>query len=187
MAVDFSIFPVAGWESYSPIAKPRDPAKLCPDMSFIDDYEAKRGSVLHHAIDIFGSPGSHLVAVDNGVMWQHPKDPRGEFAYWDSGGWHAYLLSDKGFIYYYAHMMDHPLVRPGQRVRAGQTIGQLGQSGNADKTCPHVHFAAYVAGRGGVKGRVVNPYPQLKVTFPAARRTVSRMNPLALLFLLLFV
>jgi murein DD-endopeptidase MepM/ murein hydrolase activator NlpD len=188
MAVNFAAFPVAGWESYDPIAKPRAPGKTCPRMSFINDYKAKRGNYYHHAIDIFASPGSHAIAVDNGVMWQHKDDPRGNFSYWKSGGWHAYLLSDQGYIYYYAHLLDHPVVRPGQRVRAGQFIGQVGQSGNADKTCPHLHFAAYVASEAGNKGRVVNPYERLRETRRHANPVVPRLGgAFAIAALLLFL
>jgi hypothetical protein len=42
-------------------------------------------------------------------------------------------------------------------VRAGQVLGYLGNSGDANWTAPHLHFEAHAAGRGPV-----NPYARLR-------------------------
>ncbi|NLG63534.1 MAG: M23 family metallopeptidase, partial [Candidatus Cloacimonetes bacterium] len=62
---------------------------------------------------------------------------------------------------YYAHL-DRQDVRPGERVRAGDQIGLVGNTGNARGTSPHLHFGVY---RNG--GRVaINPEPWLERTSP---------------------
>src|SRR5690606_5480939 len=43
---------------------------------------------------------------------------------------------------YYAHL-DRQDVRPGERVRAGDQIGLVGNTGNARGTSPHLHFGVY--------------------------------------------
>jgi hypothetical protein len=50
---------------------------------------------------------------------------------------------------YYAHLHE-PLVRRGQQVLAGDTVGLVGNTGNARTTPPHLHFGAYRRGRGAV-------------------------------------
>ncbi|MGI9339646.1 MAG: M23 family metallopeptidase, partial [Psychrobacter sp.] len=40
-------------------------------------------------------------------------------------------------------------------VEVGDTIGYVGDSGNAKGTPPHVHYGIYI------QGRAVNPYPLL--------------------------
>jgi murein DD-endopeptidase len=45
----------------------------------------------------------------------------------------------KGNFAYYAHLQPKSIrVRVGQKVRRGQVLGLLGNSGNS--TCPHLHF-----------------------------------------------
>ena len=52
----------------------------------------------------------------------------------------------------YAHLNKRK-VRPGQKVRRGQVIGLVGQTGNA--TGPHVHYEVRI------RGKPVNPRPYL--------------------------
>jgi murein DD-endopeptidase MepM/ murein hydrolase activator NlpD len=48
---------------------------------------------------------------------------------------------------YYAHL-DQQLVRPGQRVVAGDTIGLVGNTGNARTKDPHLHLASTLMEEG---------------------------------------
>ena len=58
------------------------------------------------------------------------KTADGNYAVIDIGG---------GRYTLYAHMSPRSVrVRPGQRVRTGQVIGKLGNTGNTD--APHLHF-----------------------------------------------
>jgi uncharacterized protein YgiM (DUF1202 family) len=58
----------------------------------------------------------------------------------------------KNYTLYYAHL-DSQTVSTGQDVKLGDTIGLVGNTGNAINTPPHLHFGIYA--RGGA----VDPLP----------------------------
>ena len=156
----------------------------CPlDITFGNDFDApKHGGRLHHAIDIFGAPGLHIVTTVNGTVMQHwqysgakAAGPAGGKS--EGGGYYVRLVDDHGYVHYYAHLRRPPMVGTGDRVRAGQVIGLLGQTGLAATSCPHLHYQvrrplrlsrkrSYSIEIGGnyysTRGReAVNPYPEL--------------------------
>jgi hypothetical protein len=51
----------------------------------------------------------------------------------------------KNYTLYYAHL-DTQTVSTGDMVRSGQTIGLVGNTGNAIHTPPHLHFGIYTLG-----------------------------------------
>jgi murein DD-endopeptidase MepM/ murein hydrolase activator NlpD len=53
--------------------------------------------------------------------------------------------SGKNYTLYYAHL-DTQTVATGDVVKAGQTIGLVGNTGNAIHTPPHLHFGIYTMG-----------------------------------------
>ena len=57
---------------------------------------------------------------------------------------------------YYAHL-DSIIATNGQRVKIGDTLGLVGNTGNARTTPPHLHFGVYSHGSGAI-----NPLPFLK-------------------------
>lgn len=99
----------------------------------------------HEGVDIFaprGTPvlastdgtvaGVHTTAVGGNVVWLRDARARQSL--------------------YYAHL-DRQLVSVGQAVRVGDTLGLVGNTGNAQTTAPHLHFGVYT--RGGP----VDPFP----------------------------
>src|SRR5690606_27514041 len=54
----------------------------------------------------------------------------------------------KDFTLYYAHL-DEQIATDGQFVRQGDTLGLMGNTGNARTTPPHLHFGIYT-GNGAV-------------------------------------
>ena len=61
------------------------------------------------------------------------------------GGKVVWLRTTGGASLYYAHL-DSQLVRPGDRVAVGDTLGLVGNTGNARTTPPHLHFGIYSRG-----------------------------------------
>ena len=65
--------------------------------------------------------------------------------------------SDAGNAYYYAHLSAYaPGTVDGARVRAGQVIAFVGNTGQAITTPPHLHFEIHPG-----DGDSVDPYPYL--------------------------
>lgn len=93
------------------------------------------GTRKHEGIDIFAPKRSPLVAAVNGVVTRV-----GEIGL---GGKIIFLSPDnEDYSLYYAHL-DEQLVQRGQRVKTGDTIGLVGNTGNAQHTMPHLHFGIY--------------------------------------------
>lgn len=100
----------------------------------------------HHGIDIFAPRGTPVLAAASGVVRSTRPNDLGGNVVW---------LSDpsRGQSMYYAHL-DSGIVGEGQRVEVGDTLGFVGNSGNARTTKPHLHFGIYRRGEGPV-----DPYP----------------------------
>lgn len=92
----------------------------------------------HRAYDIYGAEGAPVYAVESGVI------TRANQTETDVAGFLVRLRADSGRTYIYSHLAE-PGLPEGRRVRAGQRIGILGQTGNAPS--PHIHFQA-LDGRG---------------------------------------
>jgi murein DD-endopeptidase MepM/ murein hydrolase activator NlpD len=124
---------------------------VCPvqgALSFRDDFgEPRSGGRSHKGNDVFAAPGTPLVAVTNGSVF-FQSDPLGGNA--------AYVNGSDGNTYYYAHLDDY--VGGARAVQAGELIGHVGSSGNADGGAAHLHFEIRV---GGPNGSQIDPYPTL--------------------------
>ncbi|WP_044017809.1 M23 family metallopeptidase [Hymenobacter sp. APR13] len=118
------------------------------------------GARRHEGIDIFAKRGTPVVAAANGYITRVNETPRGGRVVWLMDTEHSQHI-------YYAHL-DKQLVQPGQQVRIGDTLGLVGNTGNARTTPPHLHFGVYRGGRGAV-----DPFPFVRRadTDPAAPRT----------------
>ncbi len=117
---------------------------------FSDEYGSPRASTgWHQGNDIFGASGTPLVAVADGMLSKVGVNP--------IGGNRLWLTDDRGTAYYYAHLSAYPPgIADGVRVRGGQVIGFMGNTGDAIGTPPHVHFEVHPG-----NGDSVNPYPYL--------------------------
>jgi murein DD-endopeptidase MepM/ murein hydrolase activator NlpD len=92
----------------------------------------------HEGNDIFADRGTPLLAVADGRISRVREGGLGGKTVW---------LRDesRNLNYYYAHLSEQ-LVSSGQRVFRGDTIGRVGNSGNARTTPPHLHFGIYARG-----------------------------------------
>ena len=104
----------------------------------------------HHGIDIFAPRGTPALAAAAGIVSRVQDTERGGKVVWMDAGDGSGDRRSRTRLYY-AHL-DSQLVQRGQRVRAGDTIGLIGNTGNARTTPPHLHFGVYQRGP-------VNPYP----------------------------
>jgi murein DD-endopeptidase MepM/ murein hydrolase activator NlpD/SH3-like domain-containing protein len=104
------------------------------------------GARSHHGIDIFAPRGTPVLAASNGVVRNVGTSNLGGKVVW---------LSDPGRrqSLYYAHL-DSQIVRAGAVVKVGDTLGLVGNTGNARTTPPHLHFGIYRRGEGPV-----DPFP----------------------------
>jgi hypothetical protein len=104
--------------------------------SYGDGIGAPRAGHTHQGQDIFAACGTPLVAARGGrVQWK---------AYHASAGYYLVIDGKKtGHDYAYMHLKKRSRLHEGERVRTGQRIGQVGESGNA--TGCHLHMEEWTA------------------------------------------
>lgn len=126
---------------------PSGVAWICPvqGASYFNDWGFPRGggSRYHEGNDLFVAKGTPVHAPVGGTV---------EFVTGTIGGLQFRLFGDDGVKYIGSHMSEFG--KDG-KVRAGDVIGYVGNTGNAANTKSHLHFGVYY------KGLVVNPYPSL--------------------------
>lgn len=101
----------------------------------------------HHdypATDILTKAGCSFVSPINGTI-----DEVNRVDKWsgktnlgiDRGGLYVSIIGDDGVRYYGSHLRSiEPNIQPGVVVTAGQLLGQVGATGSAKGTHPHLHF-----------------------------------------------
>jgi len=117
------------------------------------------GARRHEGVDIFAKRGTPVVAAAPGLVTRTGVTNLGGNVVWLADSEHGQHL-------YYAHL-DKQLVQAGQVVHVGDTLGLVGNTGNARTTSPHLHFGIYRA------GGAVDPFPFIRRAdaAPAAPRT----------------
>jgi murein DD-endopeptidase MepM/ murein hydrolase activator NlpD len=93
--------------------------------------------------DIFAACGTPVLAVTDGQILEvsrvdkyDKQGPQGPL----NGGKSVSLLGDDGVRYYGSHLTEVAAgLAAGVRVRAGQQVGSVGRTGNANNVC-HLHF-----------------------------------------------
>ncbi|HEX2053304.1 MAG TPA: peptidoglycan DD-metalloendopeptidase family protein [Actinomycetota bacterium] len=122
---------------------------FCPvdgPVSFTDTYGAPRsGGRKHQGVDMFAPMRTPVAAIVDGTLTRRESSAL--------GGLSVYMKGTDGTEYFYTHLSGYSNVAPGQKVTAGQTIGYVGDTGNAAGGPPHLHFEVR---SGGVP---VNPTP----------------------------
>jgi hypothetical protein len=143
------IFPVAG------------------DVTYTDDFGQARAGGPHQGNDLMGVKKTPVVAVESGKV-----------TFWTtsaSAGCMLYLYGDSGTMYEYIHLNNDLTMKndnrgscvagvsyakglkTGAHVQAGQVVGYLGDSGDANGIASHLHFEVHPNG-----GAAVSPYPYLQ-------------------------
>ena len=101
----------------------------------------------HEGIDIFASRNTPVLSASDGVIIRQGESDRGGTVVW--------IYGTDGLSHYYAHLENFSDHKVGQNVAAGDTIGYVGNSGNAITTPPHLHYGVYT------DTGATNPYPLL--------------------------
>ncbi|HEX7259487.1 MAG TPA: peptidoglycan DD-metalloendopeptidase family protein [Candidatus Saccharimonadia bacterium] len=146
-AVPPIVFPVIGPASYS------------------NDFNAPRTNGIHGATDIFAPKGRLLVSPVNGTITSVIVPQA-------SWGYSVTVRDTEGYSFRFIHMNNDtpgtddgqggPMnayaadMKTGNPVVAGQLLGYLGDSGNAETTAPHLHFEIFAP-----DGSLINPYDSL--------------------------
>jgi murein DD-endopeptidase MepM/ murein hydrolase activator NlpD len=107
-----------------------------------DDYGsgyfgAKRsGGRIHKGIDLLADVGTPVLASKSGVV-KYARHKKGN-------GNYVVLDHFWGYKTYYCHLLKIT-AKEGQRVNAGQVIGYVGKTGNANRAGiePHLHFEVH--------------------------------------------
>jgi len=136
------------------------------EYNFSDSYgDSRSGGRVHEGVDIFAAKMTPLIAaVDGRVTYIADPEP--------SWGYAVFITDSDGYQYRYIHMNNDtpgtddgmggtlyaypPTIRRGATIIAGQLIGWVGDSGNAESTAPHLHFEIRTPDR-----QPINPYLSL--------------------------
>ena len=93
------------------------------------------GARKHEGVDMFAARRTPVVAAADGRVTRVSETAIGGKVVW-------LRVKDRDYTLYYAHL-DSQLVTGGQEVRTGDTLGLMGNTGNARTTAPHLHFGIY--------------------------------------------
>lgn len=124
--------------------------RVCPtrNFDFGAGWGADRGHREHAGMDMGGRRGTPLFAVESGRIDRTKRQ--------SNGALQIVMKGRSGSKFYYGHM-QHVFVRGGQKVRAGQVIGTMGDSGSPGAV--HLHFEYW---KSGGESAAVNPAPLLR-------------------------
>ena len=142
--------------------------------SFTDDFGAPRSEGrLHQGNDIFADKMTPVVAAADGTILR--------ISIGERAGRYLVLKHEDGWLSYYLHLNndtpgtddglydDWPSgVAKGAVVEAGDLLGYVGDSGNAEETPAHLHFELHTR-----QGDPVNPYPHLLAATGAPEQVVE--------------
>ena len=123
----------------------------------------------HQGIDIFAKHGTAVRSTTEGIILRLGQNSLGGNVVW--------VLGPGRQSHYYAHLSHFGPFEPGDRVIAGDIIGYVGDTGNAQGTPHHLHYGVYQLG-----GAAINPFPLITAAVsqnsqkPWLRRVPSALN-----------
>lgn len=109
--------------------------------------DPRSGGRSHEGIDIFAMRGTPVLSATKGVVTAVHE--RG------LGGKSVTIRGPGRQSHYYAHLDSYGRHDVGEWVDAGDTVGYVGTTGNAQGGSPHLHYGIFT------DGGAVNPYPLL--------------------------
>jgi len=135
--------------------------------TYTDDFGEARAGGPHQGIDMMAPKRALALAAEPGKVkfWTHSA----------TAGCMLYLYGASGTTYYYIHLNNDLTgrndnrgkcvagtayakgLKDGAKVTAGQVVGYVGDSGDANGIHPHLHFELHPNG-----GRAVDPYTWLQ-------------------------
>lgn len=104
--------------------------------------ERDGGARSHDGVDIFARRGTPVLAAARGRAYGIEVTNRGGKVVWVRDNVRNARL-------YYAHL-DSQAVSEGDLIEIGDTLGFVGNTGNARTTPPHLHFGLYRSGQGAI-------------------------------------
>jgi hypothetical protein len=161
---------LAGSASAAGTPKGEVPTLIFPvagPATYIDDFGQPRAGGSHQGNDMMATKKTPVVAAEGGKI-----------KFWTTSanaGCMLYLYGDSGTMYEYIHLNNDLTMRndnkgkcvagtayakglkDGAKVTAGQMIGFVGDSGDANGIASHLHFEVHPAG-----GAAVSPYTYLQ-------------------------
>ncbi|MDX6569247.1 MAG: peptidoglycan LD-endopeptidase LytH [Gaiellales bacterium] len=173
--------PPGGYALDAPIDPARKAALLGPSYlfplaggaRFQNDFGAPRADTrFNQGVDLFAPLGTPVLAAHDGTLVQ--------VGWSNIGGRQEWLRDDTGNLFYYGHLSAYaPVAKTGAAVHAGDVIGFLGDSGDAQGTAYHLHFEIHPAGKWAVA-----PYAYVSAwldnSAPLGGVTPARQHPVAL-------
>lgn len=150
---------------YFPVPDSLDREK--EQVTFVDTWQEKRtygGERKHEGTDLMGAcyeRGTYpIISMTDGVVEQ--------MGWLEKGGWRIGIRAPSGGYFYYAHFHSFaPGLQEGDRIKAGELLGYMGDSGygkekgTVGKFPVHLHLGIYLETEQ-VKERSINPYPILQ-------------------------
>ena len=135
------------------------PVRGVKSDQLIDTFsDARSEGRVHDAIDIPAPAGTPVIATAEGEIIKLFESER--------GGTTIYQASrDKKLIFYYAHLQRYADgLAVGKTVWQGETIGYVGDTGNAGPGNYHLHFSIMITKdpKRYWEGTNINPYPFLR-------------------------
>lgn len=149
-----SEYKYAGGEFANPVEGGTISSKFGPRDAFATSNGAS-SSRWHKSIDIAAPAGTAIKSVQGGKVTANG---------WVSGyGWTIEVTHDNGYVSMYHHMQNQSSVAVGTEVKQGQTIGNVGSTGNS--TGPHLDLTITKDGTPVDPASLIGDYKNAKTGY----------------------